>query len=108
VLGRDTIPETDMFSTCCAVQNLWLAARAEGLAVGWVSILHPDELKQTLKIPGHIFPVAYLCIGHTKTFYDKPMLETVGWAKRLKLEDLIFYDKWQGAPNKYSIKLNNE
>lgn len=108
VLGRDTIPETDIFSTCCAVQNLWLAARAEGLAVGWVSILYPDELKQTLKIPDHIFPVAYLCIGHTKSFYDKPMLETVGWGKRLNLKELIFYDTWQGAPKHYSIKLNNE
>jgi 5,6-dimethylbenzimidazole synthase len=108
VLGRDTIPETDIFSTCCAVQNLWLAARAEGLAVGWVSILYPEELKQILKVPEHIFPVAYLCIGHTKTFYDKPMLETAGWAKRLNLKELIFYDKWQGAPKDFHIKLHNE
>lgn len=108
VLGRDTIPETDIFSTCCAVQNLWLAARAEGLAVGWVSILNPDELKQTLNIPGNIFPVAYLCIGHTKSFYDKPMLESVGWAKRLNLKELIFYDKWQGAAKSFSVKLSNE
>jgi len=105
VLGRDSIPETDIFSTCCAVQNLWLAARAEGLAVGWVSILSQEELRKTLNIPEHVFPVAYLCVGHTESFYEKPMLETAGWAKRLKLEKLIFYNEWQGAPNSFSVKL---
>lgn len=108
VLGRDSIPETDMFSTCCAVQNLWLAARAEGLAVGWVSILSQEELKLTLNIPEHIFPVAYLCVGHTEAFYEKPMLETAGWAKRLNLDKLIFYNQWQGNPSGFSVKLQNE
>ncbi len=108
VLGRDTIPETDIFSTCCAVQNLWLAARAEGLAVGWVSILSQEELKFTLNIPDHIFPVAYLCVGHTEAFYEKPMLETAGWAKRLNLDKLIFYNQWQGSPSGFSVKLQNE
>ncbi len=96
VLGRNTVFETDLFSTCCAVQNLWLAARAEGLAVGWVSILSNDQLKEDLDIPDHIQPVAYLCVGHTESFYPKPMLETAGWTQRLPVEKLIYYNKWQG------------
>lgn len=105
VLGRDTIKETDLFSTCCAVQNLWLAARAEGLAVGWVSILSQEQLKKDLDIPEHVFPVAYLCLGHTEEFYEKPMLESAGWAGRLSLGDLIFYNKWNGGPEGLSIPL---
>ena len=94
VLGRDSISETDVFSTCCAIQNLWLAARAEGLGVGWVSILNVNELKEELKIPQHILPVAYLCVGYPKEFLDRPMLEKVGWAKRMPVEELIFHDFW--------------
>ncbi len=105
VLGRDTIKETDLFSTCCAVQNFWLAARAEGLAVGWVSILSQKQLKKDLGIPEHVFPVAYLCLGHTEEFYEKPMLESAGWANRLPLRDLIFYNKWEGDPIGPSIPL---
>lgn len=105
VLGRNTIQETDVFSTCCAVQNLWLAARAEGLAVGWVSILYPEQLKKDLEIPKHIIPVAYLCMGHTKSFYEKPMLESVGWAKRIPLRDLVHYNKWQGLAKDFSVLL---
>ncbi len=107
VLGRNTVFETDLFSTCCAVQNLWLAARAEGLAVGWVSILSHDQLKEDLDIPDHIQPVAYLCVGHTKTFYDKPMLETAGWAQRLPVEKLIYYNKWQGASTEFRVQFPN-
>ena len=98
VLGRDSIPETDVFSTCCAVQNLWLAARAEGLGVGWVSILDVAQVKQVLKIPQHILPVAYLCVGYPEEFLDRPMLEKVGWAKRLPVEELTFYDSWGNQP----------
>ncbi|MCH8157974.1 MAG: 5,6-dimethylbenzimidazole synthase [Nitrospinae bacterium] len=105
VLGRNTIKETDVFSTCCAVQNLWLAARAEGLAVGWVSILYPDQLKRDLEIPENILPVAYLCLGHTESFYEKPMLESAGWAKRISLGKLVHYNKWQGAAKNYSVIL---
>ena len=94
VLGRDTIPETDVFSTCCAIQNLWLAARAEGLGVGWVSILDMNQLKEVLKIPQPILPVAYLCVGYPKEFLDRPMLEKVGWAKRVPVEELVFHDFW--------------
>ena len=94
VLGRNTIPETDLFSTCCAVQNLWLAARSEGIGVGWVSILDNRDLKTLLKIPGHIRPVAYLCLGYVTRFPEKPMLEETGWGKRIPLEELVFWDEW--------------
>jgi|FLOH01.1.fsa_nt_gi 5,6-dimethylbenzimidazole synthase len=103
VLGRNTVFETDLFSTCCAVQNLWLAARAEGLAVGWVSILSNEQLKEDLDIPDHIQPVAYLCVGHTESFYPKPMLETAGWAQRLPVEKLIYYNKWQGTSTDFKV-----
>ena len=106
VLGRNTVFETDLFSTCCAVQNLWLAARAEGLAVGWVSILSHDQLKQDLDIPDHIQPVAYLCIGHTEAFYPKPMLESAGWAKRLPVETLTHYNKWQGEATDFEVNFS--
>ena len=107
VLGRDSIKETDMFSTCCAIQNLWLAARAEGLAVGWVSILSQEQLKKDLRIPDHVVPVAYLCIGHTEEFYDKPMLETAGWANRTPLDNLIYYNQWEGRPKEFAVQVPN-
>lgn len=94
VLGRNTIRQTDVYSTCCAVQNLWLAARAEGIGVGWVSILRNAPLKRILKIPAGVQPVAYLCLGYPEKFLDRPELETVGWAPRLSLERLIYVDAW--------------
>jgi len=97
VLGRNSMPETDLFSTCCAIQNLWLAAYAEGIGVGWVSIVQPDRLQQILRIPDGVVPVAYLCVGYPEAFLPKPELELVGWAPRLALGDLIFADQW-GRP----------
>ena len=94
VLGRTLIPETDIYSTCCAIQNLWLAARVEGLGVGWVSILSRDRLKEILKIPSHVTPVAYLCLGYTRSFEPKPELEKVGWLKRMPLREVISYETW--------------
>jgi len=94
VLGRNTIKETDIYSTVCAIQNLWLAARAEGIGVGWVSIIHNSLLKKALKIPKHIKPIAYLCIGYVSDFKDKPMLEAAGWRKRIALNDLILWNSW--------------
>lgn len=105
VLGRNTMPETDLFSTSCAVQNLWLAARAEGLAVGWVSILEKQKLKDDLGIPDHLQPVAYLCIGHCEGFYSEPMLQKKGWANRLSLQDLIYYNRWEGEASQFKISL---
>lgn len=99
VIGRNTIPETDVYSTCCAVQNLWLAARAEGIGVGWVSILKPDRLREILGIPRHIVPVAYLCVGYVDHFPEESELETAGWQQRLKLDTLIFGDQRESRPS---------
>lgn len=94
VLGRHTIRETDVYSTCCAIQNLWLTARVEGIGIGWVSIFDADQLRSALRIPDHIIPVAYLCMGYVREFLAKPELEALGWLERLPLDDLIFSDYW--------------
>ncbi|HZE95969.1 MAG TPA: 5,6-dimethylbenzimidazole synthase [Planctomycetota bacterium] len=94
VLGRSTIIDTDLMSTCLAVQNLWLAARAEGVGVGWVSILDNADLSRLLGLPEHVAPVAYLTVGYPEAFPEKPMLETAGWRKRIPLEELIFYERY--------------
>ena len=86
VIGRTSIPEAGIYSVCCAVQNLWLASRAEGIGVGWVSILSNEELKKALELPEHIIPIAYLCLGHVTEFAEKPDLETKGWLSRLQLD----------------------
>jgi 5,6-dimethylbenzimidazole synthase len=94
VLGRTHMPTMDLYSSVCAVQNLWLAARAEGLGVGWVSIFHEKALQDALAIPHHIVPIAYLCIGHVSEFKDRPELETAGWLPRLAVEELVFSEQW--------------
>lgn len=96
VLGRNAIPETDVYSTCCAIQNLWLAARCEGIGIGWVSILRPRQLRQILGVPAHILPVAYLCLGYPTQFYERPMLESAGWRSRQPVNPLIHLDGWSG------------
>ncbi len=94
VIGRTSIPETGIYSVCCAIQNLWLAARTEGIGLGWVSILSNDDLKKILDIPDRVVPIAYLCLGHVSEFAQKPDLETVGWLPRLDLKDVVYYEKW--------------
>jgi len=98
VLGRNSIFETDLFSTCCAVQNLWLAARAEGVGVGWVSILDNAELARILEIPEGVVPVAYLCVGYPVEFPEQPALQTAGWRDRVPLAELIFEDRFGRRP----------
>jgi 5,6-dimethylbenzimidazole synthase len=93
-LGRQTMPQTAVYSTVCAVQNLWLAARAEGVGVGWVSILSPDALRTILNIPAHITPVAYLCLGYVDSFGNEPELERVGWERRAPLESVVFEETY--------------
>jgi 5,6-dimethylbenzimidazole synthase len=93
-LGRQTMPQTAVYSTVCAIQNLWLAARAEGVGVGWVSILSPDALRSVLGIPAHIEPVAYLCVGYVDNFGNEPELERVGWERRASLESVIFEESY--------------
>src|SRR5574338_539490 len=94
VIGRSSIPETGIYSVCCAIQNLWLAARTEGIGLGWVSILSNNDLKKILEIPELVVPVAYLCLGHVSEFALKPDLETAGWLPRLDLKDVVYFEKW--------------
>ncbi len=93
-LGRTQQPNTDLLSTACAVQNLWLAARVEGVGVGWVSIMRESELRDILGIPQDISVVAYLCVGFVDRAYQKPELEVKRWASRLPLDSLVFEDRW--------------
>ena len=93
-LGRQTDPDVDLYSTVCAVQNLWLAARAESLGVGWVSILDYDELKAILGIPASLTVVAYLCVGYVSGFRMQPDLEENGWESREALARLVHFDSW--------------
>ncbi|AAM72172.1 MAG TPA: 5,6-dimethylbenzimidazole synthase [Chlorobaculum sp.] len=94
VIGRTANPEMDLYSSVCAVQNLWLAARAENLGVGWVSIIHHDHVRRVLGIPEHIVPVAWLCIGYVSFFHEAPELEQAGWLPRLALDDLLHQEQW--------------
>jgi 5,6-dimethylbenzimidazole synthase len=94
VLGRTSQPEMDLYSTVCAVENLWLAARAEGVGVGWVSILNPNDLRAILGLPEQVVPVAYLCLGRVPEFPPAPELERLGWLDRIKLAPLVFLDHW--------------
>jgi 5,6-dimethylbenzimidazole synthase len=94
VLGRNSILDADLFSTCLAVENLWLAARAEGLGVGWVSILDSAELARLLALPDHVVPLAYLCLGYVTEFLAEPDLQNVGWRRRVPLSDVIHANRW--------------
>ncbi|HUO05867.1 MAG TPA: 5,6-dimethylbenzimidazole synthase [Candidatus Binataceae bacterium] len=97
VLGKTSIREVEIYSSCLAVENLWLAARAEGLGVGWVSILRNDVLAELFGIPGSAIPVAYLCIGYVMDFPDRPILATKEWASRLPPRELIHFESWNGG-----------
>ena len=94
VFGRRTLPEMDLASVACAIQNMWLAARAEGIGMGWVSLFDADKLAALLAMPSGAKPVAVICLGHVKEFYARPMLEQQGWAARQALDDLVFSDVW--------------
>lgn len=95
VFGRRTLPEMDLASVACAIQNLWLAARAEGLGMGWVSLFDPIALSALLGMPEGAKPIAVLCLGHVAEFYAQPMLEQEKWASRQPLEQLVFEDRWR-------------
>ena len=94
IFGRRTLPEMDLASVSCAIQNMWLAARAEGLGMGWVSLFDPDQLSELLAIPEGACPVAILCLGHVDKFYQQPMLEQENWRQRQPLDELIFENCW--------------
>lgn len=94
VLGRTHQADMDIYSTVCAVQNLWLAARAESIGIGWVSIIEPQALVDIFSLPDTVVPIAYLCVGHVAHFRDQPELQDEGWSERLPLESLVFSDSW--------------
>ena len=94
IFGRRTLPEMDLASVSCAIQNLWLAARAEGLGVGWVSLFEPVALKTLLHMPEGSHPVAILCVGHVEKFYEQPMLAEEKWATRADLATLVAENCW--------------
>ena len=97
IFGRRTLPEMDVASSACAIQNMWLAARAEGLGLGWVSLFDPRQLAQLLEMPEGSYPLAILCVGPVEAFYDQPMLQAEKWASRAELADMVFEDVWGQA-----------
>ncbi len=99
VLGRGTIPQTDVYSTACAIQNLWLAARAEGLGVGWVSFYRPGDLRALLGLPERVDPIAWLCLGWPDERPVRPGLEASGWGARVPLSAVVMHERWSGSPN---------
>jgi len=94
IFGRRTMPDMDRASVACAIQNMWLLARAEGIGLGWVSLYDPVELAKALHIPEGARPVAVLCIGHAREFLPRPMLEIEGWGKRRPMDEVLGVDGW--------------
>lgn len=108
VLGRITMPETCNYSTVLAIENLWLAARAENLGMGWVSFLDKNKIKEILGIPSNVEFIAYLTLGYVTKFPERPELEEKGWNYRLPLSEVVFEDRWGNKPNEKLLeKLNS-
>lgn len=105
IIGRRVLPEMDIASVGCAIQNMWLAARAEGIGLGWVSFFDPDRLGRMLALPEGARPLGILCIGRVPAFYPRPMFEDAGWGKRLELGEVLFENRWPdsagGTPTAY-------
>ena len=105
IVGRRTLPEMDIASVGCALQNMWLAARAEGIGMGWVSFFDPEALAELLALPAGAHPLGILCIGRVPAFYPRPMFEDAGWGQRLALKDVLFENAWpqdaQPTPTAY-------
>jgi 5,6-dimethylbenzimidazole synthase len=95
IFGRRTLPEMDLASVSCAIQNIWLAARAEGIGMGWVSLFDPEKLSKLLHIPKGAKPIAILCLGYVNSFYKEPMLVEEGWAKERPLADMLMENHWE-------------
>ena len=98
VFGRRTMPEMDLASAACALQNFWLAARAEGIGAGWVSMFDPRRLREICGMPEGSQPIAVLCVGQVEEFYSAPMLELERWDQRRPLGEIIFQDQWGVNP----------
>ncbi len=105
LIGRRTLPDMDLASVGCAIQNMWLAARAEGIGLGWVSFFDPAALGHLLKLPEGARTVALLCVGPVPAFYPRPMFEDAGWGARLPLAEILFENRWPdgagGTPTAY-------
>ncbi|AJP48434.1 cob(II)yrinic acid a,c-diamide reductase [Rugosibacter aromaticivorans] len=105
IFGKRTLPEMALASAACAIQNMWLAARAEGIGLGWVSFFEPEALARLFAMPPGAKPIAILCIGHVAEFPAQPMLEALGWGQRLPLESVVFENQWlkdaQPTPTAY-------
>ncbi|NQW93811.1 MAG: 5,6-dimethylbenzimidazole synthase [Polaromonas sp.] len=97
IFGRRTLPEMDLASAACAIQNMWVAARAEGLGMGWVSMFCPEALAKLMEMPEGSQPIAILCLGPVGAFYDQPMLQAEKWARRADLADMVFENTWGQA-----------
>jgi len=97
IFGRRTMPEMDLASASCAIQNMWLAARAEGIGLGWVSLFDPARLREICHMPVGSQPIAILCLGHVKEFYPAPMLEMEAWDKRKPISDIVYENVWGAA-----------
>ncbi|MES2553434.1 MAG: 5,6-dimethylbenzimidazole synthase [Pseudomonadota bacterium] len=95
IFGRRTLPEMDIASVCCAIQNMWLAARAEGLGMGWVSMFDPVALGALLNMPEGAKPIAILCLGNVGKFYAQPMLVEEGWTTERPLSDMVMENGWR-------------
>lgn len=96
VFGRRTMPQMDLASAACAIQNFWLAARAEGIGAGWVSLFDPERLRALCGMPADSMPIAVLCVGHVDAFYPAPMLEQEGWDERHPLANVMYENVWGG------------
>jgi 5,6-dimethylbenzimidazole synthase len=101
VFGRRTMPQMDLASAACAIQNFWLAARAEGIGVGWVSLFDPEHIRALCNMPSDSLPIAVLCVGHVEAFYPAPMLEAEGWDKRQPLENVVYENSWGNLPQRF-------
>jgi 5,6-dimethylbenzimidazole synthase len=97
VFGRRTMPEMDLASAACAIQNFWLAARAEGIGVGWVSMFDPQRLRELCHMPEGSAPIAVLCAGQVDSFYPAPMLEMEKWDVRRPVDEILFENRWPQA-----------
>jgi 5,6-dimethylbenzimidazole synthase len=99
IFGRRTMPEMDLASASCAIQNFWLAARAEGIGMGWVSLFDPQRLREICRMPDGSQPIAVLCVGHVEEFYHAPMLELERWDQRMPVQQVLYQDSWgEAAP----------
>ena len=108
ILGRATMPEMSEYSVVLSIENMWLAARAEGIGMGWISFIDPDRVKKILGIPESIKLVGYLAVGYLSEDHDIPELEEKKWEKRLDVSNFVYMDKWGEKPDPETIdKLEN-